>query len=66
GTFSPAILNAGTIDSISPGSSYAEKYPKGDVGAVIFQKASPGLLSEGHNSSFAVKETIAELWEMLK
>ena len=62
-----AILNSESFDSIVPASQYAEKYPKElGIGAVIFQREPIGLLREGKASSFAVKETVAELWEMLK
>jgi hypothetical protein len=65
--FNIAILNAELFDSICPGNQYADKFPAElRVGSVIFQRESPVLLGENRSLNFAVKETVEELWAMLK
>lgn len=66
GTFSPAILNTDIFDNIVPASEHAEEYPEAaGVGAIIFTK-NTSLLPTDEASTYAVKETVDELWEMLK
>lgn len=59
GGFGDAILNTDCIENIVPGKEYLEQYPTGDVGSIIFT-------GEPSGGCFPVKETIAELWEMLR